>query len=680
MVDRRLTWLAAIILFWGAAIFYKLISLQVLRHKEYAKMARARQEMVIEIPGPRGTILDRTGRPLAMSVPAESVFINPLKVPDLEMASNLLARALHMDRAELYATMTLARDNHRGFLWLKHKIDPAELQELRGLKQEWIGISNETLRKYPKGTLAAHVLGSVDGEEEGTAGLERALDEQLRGEPGQMRLLTDVKRRGIDSQLASDARPGASITTTIDERIQFVAERELAAAVSLHHAFSGSVVVMNPNTGDVLALASYPTYDPNEQPGPHDKFARQNHAASVPFEPGSVFKVITLSAALETTSLNPDSLIDCHGGVLSLPGRVIHDSHGGIGVIPMAMVLARSSNIGAIMVGFRVGQPNMYEYMRRFGFGQRVGLFHRLEDSPGKVRKLERWGTTSLASVSMGQEVSVTTVQLAQAAAVIANGGMLVRPRLVSKRGDESIPVATPERIIKPKTAITMRQMMEGVVTNPLGTGRRAKLDGYSVGGKTGSAQIFDYASRHYTHSYNGTFMGFAPVTNPAIVVVVTLNGTHGEGGFGGVVAAPVFHAVATEALRVLEVPKDLPDDVPAGTLVASNHDANDLADADTDGYNILADEDEEQKPAEQAAPVRAVVGPAPPKPVPTIQEPPVPRVPDFKGMTMRAVLAAASAKGITVLPNGTGIARVQSPPAGAVLHQGERIRVQFER
>jgi membrane peptidoglycan carboxypeptidase len=276
----------------------------------------------------------------------------------------------------------------------------------------------------------------------------------------------------------------------------------------------------------------------------------------------------------------------------------------------------------------------------------------------------------------MGQEVSVTTLQLAQAASVIANGGMLVRPRLVSRRGAEAVPVTPPVRIVRPKTAITMRQMMEQVVINKEGTGRRAKLAGYSVGGKTGSAQIFDYATRHYTHSYNGTFMGFAPVNNPAIVVVVTLNGTHGEGGFGGVVAAPVFHEIATEALRVLEVPKDLPDELPA--LVAANFEASDLADAEASANNILIDDDEEDNPAEQP---RGVIGPPPPgKPSPAVPVPALPRVPDFKGKSMRAVLAEASAKGLTVLPDGSGIARVQNPPAGAVLHDGERIRVQFER
>jgi cell division protein FtsI (penicillin-binding protein 3) len=411
---------------------------------------------------------------------------------------------------------------------------------------------------------------------------------------------------------------------------------------------------MNPRNGDILAMASYPPYNPNVPPQPADPaIARHNHAVSVPFEPGSVFKVITLSAALETTSLTPDSMVNCHGGVLKLPGRIIHDSHLGYGIMPMAMVLAKSSNIGAIEVGTRVGQQNMYDYMRRFGFGQKTGIELPAESS-GKLRRLSNWGRTSLASVSMGQEVSVTTLQLAQAASVIASGGLLVRPRIVMKKGDRTIPPVPPVRVLKAETAITMRQMMEGVVLH--GTGTAARVAGYTVGGKTGSAQIFDVASHHYTHTYNGSFMGFTPLTNPSLVLVVTLNGTHGNAGFGGAAAAPVFHTVATEALRVMDVPKDIIDEPPVTLKTV----LNDLAAADdrTGEANILEEGDEDVPPPSGGGPT----------------------VPNFKGKTMRAVLAEAAARGLTVLPAGSGVARVQNPPPGAVLREGERIRVQFSR
>jgi len=665
MVERRLTWIALFFLLWGGGIFYKLISLQVIHHSAYARMAKRHQEVVREIPAQRGEIFDRNGQPLAMSVPTESVYVNPLKIPDMGFAADLMARFLHLNRAELYGRLKSAFDDHRGYLVVKKNITFDEGQSLRSLPLDWIEIDTESQRHYPKGTLAAHVLGGVDFSEKGNAGVEKALDADLRGVPGEMRLLTDVKRRGIDSEDSTEAKPGKSITLTLDERLQYVAEQQIATAVETHGATSGSVVVMNPNNGDILALASYPTFDPNIPPrNMKDVIARENHAIAVPFEPGSVFKVITLSAALETTRLRPESIIDCGRGAITLFGMTIHEAHGGYGPIPMAMVLAKSSNVGAIRIGLQVGQQNLYEYVRRFGFGQYTGI-PLPGESRGRLRKLSRWSKTSVAYVSMGQEVSVTTVQLAQAASVVANGGMLVRPRLVLKKGNQMMLPAAPVRVIKPDTAITMRHMMEGVVM-PGGTGYpEARLVGYSVGGKTGSAQIFDFATRHYTHNYNGSFMGFAPLTNPAIVVVVTLNGTHGSTGYGGRAAAPVFHAVASEALRVMDVPQDIPVEPPK-TQVADNKkdaDGGDLAIADLgpDGPNILQESDD----AEPAAPAVPVSGPT---------------VPNFAGMTMRDALAVAASKGIVILPLGSGLARVQNPAPGTALHEGERIRVQFVR
>ena len=673
MVERRLIWLAGIVCLWGAAIFYKLVSLQVLHHQQYSAIARARQEMVIDVPAPRGSIFDRTGAPLAMSVPTESVHINPLKVPDLKVASEILAMVLHMDRVDLYGHMKNAYDNHRGYLVIKKKVPFEEAQSLRNFRLDWVDIDEESQRHYPNGSLAAHLLGGVDFQERGNGGIEKALDEDLRGIPGHERLLTDVKRRGIDSIAASEPRPGVSLTLTIDERLQFVVERELAARALVTKARSGSVVVMNPQNGDILALASWPTYDPNIPPHEgEDPIARANHAISVPFEPGSVFKVITLSAALETTRLTSASLIDCGRGAITLFGRTIHEAHGGYGVISMADVLKHSSNVGAIKIGMQVGQDHLYEYVRRFGFGQKTGV-QLPGESRGRLRPLKIWGKTSLASIAMGQEISVTTIQLAQAASVVANGGLLVRPRLVLKSGGRVIPPAQPVRVVNPETAITMRQMMEGVVL-PGGTGwPEARLDGYSVGGKTGTAQVFDFATRHYTHNYNGSFMGFAPLNNPAIVVVVTLNGTHGSNGYGGRASAPVFHTVAQEALRVLDVPKDLPDEPPPTAVAANRTPAaqdDDVALVDfSDGPNVLEDSEEGAGTGDGApgtasgAVLRAGL-----------------LVPDFRGKSMRTVLAEAAARGLTVLPAGSGVARVQYPPAGSTLHQGERIRVRFAR
>jgi cell division protein FtsI (penicillin-binding protein 3) len=506
----------------------------------------------------------------------------------------------------------------------------------------------------------------VDHAEKGNAGIEDALEQTLHGEPGQELLLTDVQRRGIASRQAIEPKPGTPITLTIDERLQFVAERQLAAAVEAKGATSGSVVVMNPSNGDILALASYPAYDPNEPPQSAEDPRRENHAAGVPFEPGSVFKVITVSAALETTDLRPETPIDCGRGSITLFGRTIHEAEarGGYGVMPMAQVLIHSSNVGAIRVGMRVGQQNMYEYVRRFGFGQLTGI-PLPGESRGKVRKVPQWTATSLASVSMGQEVSVTTVQIAQAVSVIANGGMLVKPRLVLKRGTETVPQEPAVRAIKAETAFTMRHIMEGVV-EPGGTGfPEARLVGYSAAGKTGTALIFDFKTKRYTHNYNGSFAGMAPLTNPAIVVVVTLNGTHGDLGYGGRAAAPVFNAVASEALRLTDVPRDLPENFGKALEAAKAEPASDLAIAGLgSGPNILQDGDDLEGPAERTVAI-AIPGPT---------------VPNFQGMTMRDVLTEAASRGLTVLPDGSGIARVQHPPPGAAARQGERIRVRFSR
>jgi cell division protein FtsI (penicillin-binding protein 3) len=660
MAERRLTVLVGCLLLWAAVVFYTLIRLQIVDHRKYASLARARQEVVVEIPAARGNILDRTGSPLAMTVPVDAVHINPLKV-DPVVVAGILSAKLRLDKNELYQRILAARENRRGYLVVARNLNWEEGDSLRRLPMDGIELDRQWQRHYPKGSLAAQVLGTVDFDGKGDAGVERTLDEYLRGTPGKERVLTDVERRGIDTRTAVTPKPGQAITLTIDERLQFIAERELAGAVGAHGAANGSVVVMNPRTGEILALASYPTYNPNAPPASADAPQRENHATGVPFEPGSVFKVITLSAALETTRLRPESIIDCGRGSITLFGRTIHEAHGGYGAIPMAQVLARSSNVGAIRIGLTVGQQNLYEYVRRFGFGQKTGIALPGE-SRGRLRPLSHWSKVSLASVSMGQEISVTTLQLAQAASVVANGGLLVRPRLVLKIGEEAVKSDEPVRVIRPETAITMRQMMEGVVL-PGGSGYpEARLDGYSVGGKTGTAQIYDKASKHYTHEYNGSFMGFAPLTNPAVVVVVTLNGTHGNLGFGGRAAAPVFHAVAQEALRVMDVPKDLPEQAPVEQAAAKRA-PSDLAIAGLGAAepNIL----EEESDDEDGGSAAAVAGPT---------------VPDFRGKSMRTVLTQAASMGLSVLPDGSGIARAQFPSAGAVLRPGERIRVRFVR
>ncbi len=673
---KRMTFLVTAVLFWAAVIFYRLISMQVVHHQKYTTLARKQQEHVMQVQAPRGYIYDRIGRPLAISVPVDSVFVNPLRLPDISVAAELIAPILSLDRAKLEKDLRDAADDHRGFVWLKRKITSEESRRLRDLKCEWIEFQSESVREYPDGGIAAHLLGGVYKEEEGFAGVEKSLDNYLKGQPGTENVVVGNGKKILDSQTERQAQPGESITLTIDTRIQYVAEQEIKAAVEKHKARSGTVIVMNPNNGQIYALANYPTYNPGDPPKPgEDPLARMDLGVQVPFEPGSIFKIMTVSAALETTDLTPDSPINCMGGVLHLPGRVIHDSHGGLGIISVREVIEHSSNIGAIQIGTRVGREKMYEYVRRFGFGAPTGVPLPAE-SGGRLRKLDRWGTTSLASVSMGQEVSATSIQLARACSVIANGGILVQPRLVLKHGNVVDPITPGKRIIMPQTAITVRSIMEGVVLR--GTAKNTvKVPGYSVAGKTGTAQIFDFKSRHYTHTYNASFMGFMPVQNPELVVVVTVNGTSGNAGFGGSAAGPVFNVVAEEALRILDVPKDLPETPDKSSQPAAKPDpkeTDDLAIADVDPTqpNIMEGDDAAPGPAPQGDPQKAAAAPG------NVQG--GPRVPNFMGKTVRQVMAMASTDGIPVILAGSGIVRDQLPLAGEILLPGQKVKVNFAR
>ncbi len=693
LANRRLRILARATFIWGLLILARLVSLQIFRHDEFQKLAQQQQDREVEIQAPRGIIYDRTGRPLAMSLPVDSVCINPLRVPDLALAADLLSRVLEIDGDVLLGKMASAVDNHRGFLWVKRKITPEESVKLRSYNLEWVEFRTESRRFYPKDTVGANLLGGVDHAEKGNAGIELSMNEQLEGKPGVMRTTSDVKQRVVELQIFTDPQPGRDVTLSIDERIQHVAERELASGIERTHAKTGSLVVMDPKTGEVLAMASYPSFNPNVPPVKGESLdARTNLPVSSPFEPGSVFKVITLSAALETTNIRPGTIINCGNGSMTLFKRVIHDHHS-YSSLSMADVLAKSSNIGAINIGLRVGEKNLYEYVKRFGFGKSTGIPLPGESS-GRLRPLKQWIPSSIGSIAMGHELSATTLQLAAAAGVIGNGGMLVKPRMTLKptRTGENVPApiepyVEPVRVLQPQTAITMRQMMEGVVL--FGTGKKSRLDGYTSGGKTGTAQIYDVKAHAYTHKYNSSFMGFAPLNNPAIVVVATLNGT---ALMGADAAAPVFKAVATAALRFLDVPKDLPD------FVAKPDDGktttNDLAIADLGGSNPLDDDEQAtqvagvgaagQTTAASGAPriPASVTGPVIEVPAVSSKEAVIsgPRTPKFVGKTLRDVLEQSAALGIQVEFSGSGLAAAQQPAPGTPLRRGERIRVQFAR
>jgi cell division protein FtsI (penicillin-binding protein 3) len=698
---KRLLWLLRALIIWVVVIFLRLVWLQVFQHDDLLRQAQSQQQRLVPIEAQRGSILDRTGQPLAKSLPAESVLVNPKRINDARVAANLLAPILGLDAMQLTEKIRAASRRESGFLWVKRKVTASEAERVRSYKLEYVEFRPETRRFYPHGQLAAHVIGTVgianpnDTIERGTAGIEMSLDDDLAGLPGQVRVFNDVKQNPYDSVVARKPEPGSDITLTIDQNLQYEAEKEIARAAQASGAKSGSIVVMNPYNGEILAMANYPTFDPNEAPGAGEAVgARSNLAITTPFEPGSVFKVITLAAALETTKLRPDSPIYCGNGSFNLLGRIIHDHVSG--TLSMADVLAKSSNVGAIQVGLKVGDQQLYRYVRRFGFGRKTGV-ELPGESAGILRKVENWTPTSIGSVAMGQEIGVTSLQLALAGAAVANGGLLVKPKLIlsrRKKGEsvERFAEEKPERAIAPETAIQMRQMMEGVVLHGTGT-RYATIKGYTSGGKTGSAQIFDLKAHVYTHSYNASFLGFAPVANPQIVVAVTLHGTQGgNAGFGGPVAGPVFSRVAMTALRMLDVPKDLPDSVqPAPATVGE--DANDLSIADLGSASLNAHDADAVRSRSVSSvtmpPVQADFS-APAEEStkePSLDRRPFltsalvgPKVPNFRGMTLRAVLEESAARGVQIEVLGNGLVRNQEPAAGSILAPGARVRVQFTR
>ncbi|MBV9268844.1 MAG: penicillin-binding protein 2, partial [Acidobacteriaceae bacterium] len=512
---------------WALIVILRLFQLQVLAHDKYERLGDAQQERLEPLEAPRGAIFDRNGNYLAISSPSEFVVVNPARIPDKATAAALLSRILDIDARKLEADLEAAAisKHHHGYFVVDPKVTYEKAETLRAMKLDWLEIRQGSLRTYPNGKLAAHVVGNVGAEGHGAAGLELKLDKDLAGTPGLLRVQVDVRQKAYASEVAKAPIVGKNIGLTIDSQIQQAAEEAIEYAVVHNHGDHGSIVAMDPNTGEILALANYPTYDPNERLHAGEKpHGREDLAVVAPYEPGSVFKIITLSAALETTNLRPDTMIHTAGGVITLFGRTIHDSHAH-GDMTMADVLIRSSNVGAIRIGMEVGAQNLYNYVRKFGIGSRTGIELPAE-APGMLRKLKRWQPTSLPSVAFGHEVSTTTVQLARMGAVIANGGFLVSPHIVAWEQAPGEPkqfkrIRAPVQILKPETVMTMRELMHGVVALPQGTAHRLHVTGYTVAGKTGTAQIFDFAHHVYTHKYNASFMGFAPMNNPNILICV---------------------------------------------------------------------------------------------------------------------------------------------------------------
>lgn len=672
---ERLLIAGLILLGWALILVLRLFDLQVLAHEQYVRLAEGQRDKPQPIEAPRGAIFDRSGRLLAISCPSQFVVVNPKRIPNKDVAAALLARILGADPRKVQGDIEAASTRRHGYLVVDPNVSPEKADTLRAMKLDWLEIREGSLRSYPNGQLAAHVIGNVDSEGKGAAGIELKLNKELAGTPGMMRVQVDVKQRPYEADIARAPVIGKNIGLTIDSELQNVGEKALHAAVLANHAVHGSLVAIDPRNGEILALANYPTYDLNERLHAGDQpHGREDLAVVAPFEPGSVFKIITLSAALETTNLRPQSIVNCGNGVMTLFSRVIHD-HKSYSALSMQDVLAFSSNIGAIRIGMQVGKANLYEYIRRFGFGRRTGIELPAE-APGLVRPLKRWQPTSIGSVPMGHEISVTSIQLAQAGGVIANGGFLVHPHLVAWKQAPGEPkevmrYPAPIQVLKPETVMTMRMMMRRVITEPGGTGHHLHVAGYTIAGKTGTAQIYDFAHRVYTHKYNASFLGFAPMENPSILVVVTITGTTGEAGYGSWAAGPVFVRTIADGLRCLSVPRDVPEEIEE--LAAKQKITS--KDQHTDDVSLA---DLSNPPTEEEMKQALGVSESDAGSAQVDQDPNAPKVPDFVGKTVKEVIEEAAENGIEVDMYGEGMGREQNPPRGAPLTPGEHIRVRF--
>jgi cell division protein FtsI (penicillin-binding protein 3) len=655
-----------------------------------------------------------------MSVLVDSAFAVPSEVKDLPTAISLITRIT----GDAYNVVLSDCRTHKTFCWVARKADDETIQRITSLNLQGIHLTKEPQRFYPARDLASQVLGSVGMEDSGQSGIEHEFDDELKGKPGKMVISVDARKKWF-ADVETQPDPGDNIVLTIDKNIQYIAEKELEQAIHDTHAISGTVIVENPRTGEILALANQPTFNPNlrKQIKPS---TLTNRAVSYPYEPGSTFKLVTISAALEEKVTNPNEIFDCQMGSIVYNGMRIRDSkpHG---LLPVWGVLAESSDVGSIKIALRLGEDKFYKYIRAYGFGQQTGI-----ELPGETRGItkpvSRWSKVSIAAISMGQEIGITAVQLAALISTFANDGVRVAPRIVmgTEPPQERLqsvvfhPVEG-QRVISSYTAAEMRSMMQKVVLE--GTGRKANLEGYSSAGKTGTAQKVDPDTGAYSKTkYVGSFAGFAPMNNPQVVVAVILDSAVGLHQ-GGQVAAPVFTRITQQVLEYMHVPHDLPLNPKHQLLMAqSKVDDKDLDD-DTPDHPGEPLETAEMNSDASAAKPKSVERASSPAAAGAkgnvvqagIREPIVEdftpvsaqkpnagktdqlnlpatgtvildverggiEVPSFVGKTVRNAVEAAQDAGLELEPVGSGVGRMQTPVAGTRVAAGARVTVQFGR
>jgi cell division protein FtsI (penicillin-binding protein 3) len=651
-IKRRVVVVLVLLGAWVVGIEARLVQLQVLDHDTLTAKARRYQELVIHPEALRGDVLDRHGNLLAYSVEADSIAADPSKVTDPTGTVAALCAALgdctRQERQDLVER--LSGDGQYTSIRRSRAVSPEQVARVEALKLPGIVLPTDTRRYYPGGQLAAHVLGFVDIDNHGQQGIELSYDEVISGEDGLAFVQVDAKRQRLDSRVERPPVPGATLELTLDSYLQHIAERELEAGVRANEARAGTAVIMDPFTGGILAMANYPTFNPNAV-AKSTADQRRNRAVQDVYEPGSTFKIVTASAALEEGIVKPDDLIDTTPGYIRIGSRKpIYDTHPH-GVMTFRDVIVKSSNVGAIKVGLRTGAERMSRYVRRFGFGQALDP-EFLGQSRG-IWNPQDLTESGLASVSMGYQISVTPLQMATAASAVANGGLLMQPHVVGAivRDGRREPVAPKvlRRVISPETAATLTGIMEGVVS-PGGTAPGASLVRYQVAGKTGTAhKVVD--GRYSATEYNASFVGFVPSRHPVLTILVVVDTPRAASYYAGSVAGPIFKHIAEAAMQQLGIPPSIDPAPPILTTVAAR----------TPRPLVVPTS------APALLPTRAsIAGPG--------------FVPDVRGLGARDALQVLARAGLSVRLRGSGLVVDQSPEPGTALDTGAPIVLELGR
>lgn len=529
-------------------LFLKITYLQLFHHDFFEKLAHSQHITVVPVEGERGNIFDREGRPLTVNLAAYSVYIDPYSIEDKQKAKDTLVGVLNIDERALTEKLNL----DRRFVWIKRKTSLEGKELLQESKVQGVGFIREKKRVFPQGSLAAHVIGGVNVDNEGIEGIELLYDRYLRGKEGYMTSFKDSASRSlIFSPHILNPQRGADVFLTIDAQVQYWGESFLKETVEDFNARAGSIVILNAHTGEVLALGNYPSFDPNHL-GTYSFEHRRNRVITDMFEPGSVFKIITLVSALAQGAFTEGDVIFCENGAYKIPGTILHD-YRPHGKLTFMEVFKKSSNIGTTKIAHTLGKKVLYEYICKLGFGTKTQI-----DLPGEisglVKPLHQWSNTSEYIVSIGQEIGVNLMQLAQAMCIIANGGYMIQPHVVKKIVHEKFfrePAYVKKRIIPFEVCERAQNILYQVVTD--GTGKYARIEGVKAGGKTGTAQKFDVSMGRYSHTkYRASFVGFIHKDSLSLVIAVSIDEPK-KSHLGGVVAAPLFKRIGREVVRYLE-------------------------------------------------------------------------------------------------------------------------------